>query len=142
MKPLLDRITLTFIGLTSAYVGVYAYFFPDAWYANFPGFGLRWLPRLGPYNEHLAADVGAVHLAFAVVSLIALAQVRNQALVRLAGAVLLTFNVLHLVYHLRMLHVYEPRDQVLNAVLLSLGVVLSAVLVIPSRNRVPSPAAA
>ena len=32
-----------------------------------------------------------------------------------------------------MLHIYEPRDQWLNAILLGLIVVLSVILVIPSR---------
>jgi hypothetical protein len=131
MKLLLDRISLVFIALTSAYVGVFAYFASRAWYDDFPGLGFRWLPQLGPYNEHLAKDVGAAYLAFTVLSLIALAQVRNQVVVRLAGAVLLTFNVAHLVYHLTMLHVYQPRDQVLNVIVLSLLVVAPVILLVP-----------
>ncbi|HEX7303071.1 hypothetical protein [Lentzea sp.] len=134
MKLLLDRISLAVIGLTSVYVGIFAYFATAAWYADFPGFGLRWLPRLGPYNEHLGKDVGAAYLAFAVLSLVALGYARNQVVVRLAGAALLTFTLLHFVYHLTMLHVYEPRDQVLNALALGLVLVLSVVLVLPSRQ--------
>lgn len=134
MKLLLDRISLVVIGLTSVYVGVFAYFATEAWYATFPGFGLRWLPQLGPYNEHLAKDAGAAYLSFAVLSLVALAYVRGQVVVRLVGAALLTFNLLHFVYHLTMLHMYEPRDQVLNVLVLGLTVVLSVVLVVPSRQ--------
>ncbi|HUQ56959.1 hypothetical protein [Lentzea sp.] len=134
MKLLLDRISLVVIGLTSVYVGVFAYFATEAWYATFPGFGLRWLPQLGPYNEHLAKDAGAAYLSFAVLSLVALAYVRSQVVVRLVGAALLTFNLLHFVYHLTMLHMYEPRDQVLNVLVLGLTVVLSVVLVVPSRQ--------
>ncbi|MFD9700981.1 hypothetical protein [Lentzea sp. NPDC059081] len=134
MKLLLDRISLAVIGLTSVYVGIFAYFATGSWYAHFPGFGLRWLPQLGPYNEHLAKDVGAAYLAFAVLSLAALAYARRQVVVRLVGAALLVFNVLHFVYHLTMLHMYEPRDQVLNVLALGLTVVLSVVLVIPSRR--------
>ncbi|MDX8035306.1 hypothetical protein SK803_34285 [Lentzea sp. BCCO 10_0856] len=134
MKLLLDRISLAFIALTSAYVGCYAYFATESWYANFPGLGLRWLPQLGPYNEHLAKDVGAANLAFTALALVALANVKKPMVVQLAGAALLVFNVLHFAYHLTMLHMYEPRDQVLNVVLLSLLVVLSLILVIPSRR--------
>lgn len=133
-KLLLDRICLAFIGLTSAYVGVFAYFAPKTWYDTFPGLGLRWLPQLGPYNEHFAKDVGAAYLAFTVLALVALANVRKPAVVPLAGAALLVFNTLHLIYHLTMLHMYEPRDQVLNAVLLGLLVVTSIVLVVPARR--------
>ncbi|GHH27507.1 hypothetical protein [Lentzea cavernae] len=135
MKLLLDRICLAFIGLTSAYVGVFAYFAPKAWYDTFPGFGLTWLPQLGPYNEHFAKDVGAAYLAFTVLSLVALANARKPAVVLLAGSALLVFNTLHFVYHLTMLHMYEPLDQALNVVTLSLIVVVSAILVIPARRR-------
>lgn len=134
MKLLLDRISLAFVALTSAYVGCYAYFATGSWYANFPGLGLRWLPQLGPYNEHFAKDVGAANLAFTALALVALANVRKPVVVQLAGAALLVFNVLHFVYHMTMLHMYEPRDQVLNVVTLALLVVVSVILVIPSRR--------
>jgi hypothetical protein len=134
MKLLLDRISLAFIAITSAYVGVFAYFATATWYDTFPGFGLSWLPQLGPYNEHLAKDVGAAYLAFTVLSLVVLANARNQVLVLLAGAVLLTFNVLHFIYHLTMLHMYQPSDQVLNVIVLSLLVLVSVVLVVPGRR--------
>lgn len=132
MKLLLDRISLAFMGVTSAYAGVFAYFATESFHADFPGLGLRWLPQLGPYNEHLIKDVGAFYLAITVLSFVALANVRKPGVVPMAGATLLVFNVLHFVYHLTMLHMYEPRDQWLNAVLLGLLVVLSIILVIPS----------
>jgi hypothetical protein len=132
VKLLLDRISLAFIATTSAYVGLFAYFAPKTWYDTFPGLGLRWLPQLGPYNEHFAKDVGAAYLAFTAVAVVALLHVRNQAVVLLAGAALLVFNALHFFYHLTMLHMYEPLDQVLNVVLLSLLVVLSVLLVLPA----------
>ncbi|SMD26938.1 hypothetical protein [Kibdelosporangium aridum] len=75
-------------------------------------------------------DVGAAYLAFTLLSLLVLANVKKP----MAGAVLLVFNFLHFVYHLTMLHMYEPPDQVLNVVLLSLLVVMSIMLVIPARR--------
>lgn len=132
MKLLLDRISLAFIAVTSAYVGIFAYFAPRTWFDTFPGFGLRWLPQLGPYNEHFAKDVGAAYLAFTALSLMALAYARKPAVVQLAGAALLVFNALHFVYHLTMLHMYAPLDRALNVVLLGLLVVMSVILVIPA----------
>jgi hypothetical protein len=132
MKLLLDRISLVFNGVTSAYVGIFAYFAPQAFHAGFPGFGLRWLPQLGPYNEHLLKDVGGFYLAITVLIFVALANARKPVVVPMTGAALLVFNSLHFVYHMTMLHMYEPRDQWLNAVLLALLVVLSIILVIPS----------
>ncbi|MET9224311.1 hypothetical protein [Lentzea sp. NPDC003310] len=141
MKLLLDRISLAFIAVTSAYVGFFAYFAPKTWYDTFPGLGLRWLPQLGPYNEHFAKDVGAAYLAFTALSVVALLYARNRAVVPLAGAALLVFNGLHCLYHLTMLHMYEPRDQVLNVVLLGLLVVVSVILVLPG-GAVRTPARA
>ncbi|MEU3642363.1 hypothetical protein AB0E59_03205 [Lentzea sp. NPDC034063] len=136
MKLLLDRISLGFIAVTSAYVGGFAYFAPKTWYDTFPGLGLRWLPQLGPYNEHFAKDVGAAYLAFTALSLMALAYAKKPGVVPLAGAALLVFNTLHFLYHLTMLHLYEPLDQALNVVLLSLLVVTSVIPVIPGRAAV------
>lgn len=138
MKLLLDRISLAFIAVTSAYVGIFAYFATRTWFDTFPGFGLRWLPQLGPYNEHFAKDVGAAYLAFTALSLMALAYARKPGIVPLAGAALLVFNTLHFLYHLTMLHMYEPLDQVLNVVLLSLLVVMSIILVIPGTGLLSS----
>ncbi|HEX8870562.1 MAG TPA: hypothetical protein VF821_33155 [Lentzea sp.] len=134
MKLLLDRISLAFLGVTGAYVGVFAYFASRSFYDDFPGLGLHWLPQLGPFNEHLIKDVGAFYLGTAVLSVIALANARKAVVVQMAGAALLVFTVLHFYFHLTMLHMYEPRDQWLNAIVLGLTVVLSVVLVIPSRR--------
>ncbi|WP_424186421.1 hypothetical protein ACOBQX_01040 [Actinokineospora sp. G85] len=53
----------------------------------------------------------------------------------LAGWGWLVFSVLHLGYHLRHLHMYSLRDQVLNVAVLSLFVVLGAALCVPRRKQ-------
>jgi hypothetical protein len=130
MRSLLDRVCLALLLLSACYVGGWAYLAPYHWYAHFPGFGLRWLPQLGPYNEHLAKDVGAMYLALAVLTLVALARPRDRASTRIAGATWLVFNVLHLAYHTTMLGRYGPTDRVLNVVTLSLVVLLAVPLVV------------
>jgi hypothetical protein len=130
MRPLLDRVCLVILLLSAGYVGGWAYLAPHHWYSGFPGFGLRWLPQLGPYDEHLAKDVGAMYLALAVLTLVALCRPRDRALTRIAGVTWLVFNVLHLTYHMTMLGVYGPTDRVLNVVTLSLVVVLAVVPVV------------
>jgi len=74
-------------------------------------------------------------LALTVLSLIALRYVRNDVLVRTAGLVWLTFNVLHLIYHLQHLHMYGTIDKILNVVALSVIALLSIAL-LPSLTRV------
>jgi len=130
------RFALVVLALTGAFTGFWAYFAPRHWHATFPGFGRSWLPQLGPFNEHLAKDAGAMFLALMVLSLIALRHVRNDLLVRTAGLAWLTFNALHLGYHVQHLHMYDTLDQVLNVVTL-VGVLLLSLVLLP---RLPTPA--
>jgi hypothetical protein len=131
MKSKIRYAGLGFLAVVALYTGVWAYFSPKGWHENFPGFGLSWLPQLGPYNEHLAKDAGAMFLALAVLTIITMRHVRNDRFVRTTGAVWLVFNVLHFGYHVQHLHMYGTRDQVLNVVTLSALVLLSALLLVP-----------
>ncbi|MFG2631925.1 hypothetical protein [Streptomyces sp. NPDC048473] len=89
----LRRALLGVLALAGAYTGVWAYFAPRNWHARFPGFGRSWLPQLGPYNEHLSKDAGAMFLAPAVLTLFALRCVRNDMTVQITALVWLTFNI-------------------------------------------------
>lgn len=132
-KPL-QRALLIFLAASAFPIGVWAYFAPRPWYDRFPGLGMHWLPPLGPYNEHFCSDVGATYLALTVLAAVAAIYVDSASTVKTAAAAWLTFNVLHLLYHLRMLHVYDTRDAALNAVLLGLLALISAALLVPTRR--------
>jgi len=129
----LDRVLFTVLGVVAGFTGVWAYAAPRSWYENFPGFGLSWLPQLGPYNEHFCKDTGAMFLALLVLSVAAIVYVNNRTVVKIAAGAWLTFNVLHFVYHMTMLQMYNTRDAVLNVIFLSLLVLISAALLIPDR---------
>lgn len=58
----------------------------------------------------------------------------NDGVVRLTAGAWLVFNTLHGIYHWQMLHMYSPRDQVLNVIALGALWVVSAVLLIPRRH--------
>ncbi|WP_406124939.1 hypothetical protein [Streptomyces sp. NBC_00989] len=135
MNTTIRYVSLGLLAVVSLYTGLWAYFSPTGWYANFPGLGLSWLPQLGPYNEHLAKDAGAMFLALACLTVVALRQVRNTRLVQTTGAVWLVFNVLHFSYHVQHLDMYGTRDQVLNVVFLAVLVLLAAVLLVPVPER-------
>jgi len=129
------RALLVFLIVVAIPLGLWAYFAPESWYTTFPGFGHRWLPPLGPYNQHLVKDVGSWFLALTVLSALALTAAANDAVIRLTAATWLTFNIFHLVYHIQMLHMYQPVDQVLNMIALGLLTLVSAALLIPVRTR-------
>ncbi|MFD9330693.1 hypothetical protein [Streptomyces sp. NPDC060065] len=133
MNTKIRYASLGLLAMVALYTGIWAYFFPKGWHENFPGFGLSWLPQLGPYNEHLAKDSGAMFLALGILTVIALRSVRNNRLVQTTGAVWLVFNVLHFTYHMQHLDMYNTRDQVLNVVFLGALLLVAALLLVPVR---------
>ncbi|WP_329535666.1 hypothetical protein OG568_44445 [Streptomyces sp. NBC_01450] len=132
MNSKIRYAALGLLAVTGLYTGVWAYCSPTSWYANFPGLGLSWLPQLGPYNEHLTKDAGAMFLALAVLTAITLRSVDNTRLVQTTGAVWLVFNVLHFSYHVQHLDMYNTRDQILNVVFLAALILLAALLLVPA----------
>lgn len=128
----MHRLSLIFLTIVGLSLGVWAYVAPLNWYTTFPGLGMRWLPVLGPYNEHLVKDVGGMFLALGVLSALAVHYLRNRAVVVITAITWSVFNALHLIYHIGMLHLYGPRDAVLNAVSLSLLLVASLILLVPA----------
>ena len=140
MNALLHRSVLVLLGGSGAVTGAWAYATPRHWYDTFPGFGMSWLPQLGPYNEHFAKDVGAMFLAMAAVTAVAFVLVANQTLVRVTAVMWLVFNTLHCVYHLSMLQMYNTRDATVNGILVPLAVLAAAALFLPVRvSSGPSP---
>ncbi|WAC93756.1 hypothetical protein [Mycobacterium sp. Aquia_213] len=138
MNPILHRAGLLVLTLSGAFVGCWAYFAPLHWYNSFPGMGIRWLPVLGPYNEHLVKDVGGMYLALTALSALTFVYLSNRTL-RVVTAVSWTvFNALHLTYHLQMLHMYGTRDAILNVIALGTVLVCSAALGLPARSDASS----
>ena len=107
--------------------------FVGSWYDSFPGLGRHWLPVLGPYNEHLARDVGSLYLALVALSAGAAARAADTYLARLSGAAWLVFSIPHLLYHAVHFDVYPPLDQALNAVGLGYFVLAGAAMLLPLR---------
>lgn len=129
------RVLLLVLAFLGAYVGIWAYFFTASWYRSFPGFGLDWLPVLGPDNEHLSKDVGAMYMALTVLSLSAARWPSDGRLAKVTGLTWLVFGIPHLAYHLQHLDMYNNRDKVLNVLALGLFVVAGAALLLPERQH-------
>lgn len=90
------RLGLLLLGLPQLVIGIYALFFSRDFYRDFP-FGRSWA-ALGPYNEHLVTDVGALFCAMGVIALFGAVRVDR----RLSQAVAfgwIVFTVPHLVFH-------------------------------------------
>jgi hypothetical protein len=93
------RIGLAYLAVNAAVIGLWAAVAPKSWFENFPGGGHHWVAVDGPYNHHLAGDVGGLFLALAVVT-IAAAVSLSTPLVRAAAAAWVVSTLPHLVYHL------------------------------------------
>ena len=121
------------LGLSAAFVGLWAEFGPQSWYDDFPLPGHRWVSTLGPYNEHLARDVGGLYLALLVVSVWAVVRPRPETF-RLVGAAWSVFSVPHLIFHLLHLDMFPTLDRTGNIVTLAGTAVLAAALLFPVRT--------
>ncbi|PPJ23115.1 hypothetical protein C5E45_29175 [Nocardia nova] len=97
-RRLITRISLWLLAINGIVVGVWAVLLPEPWFRSFPGFGLNWVGSDGPYNHHLATDVGAFFLGFGALSLAAL-YYRDSMVARVAGIGWLVFGIPHLIYH-------------------------------------------
>jgi nucleoside-diphosphate-sugar epimerase len=134
-EPVPNRMTRLLAWLLVAnglVVGLYATFFPRAFYDDFP-LGRSWVALDGPYNEHLVRDFGAMNLALAVVALGALGVMTVGAL-RIAAAGWLVFAVPHFVYHARHLDELPAADQWANVVTLAFTVIVPVALLLQLRR--------
>jgi hypothetical protein len=130
------RIALALLVAQGLIVGVWAAAWPRWFYDDFPGGGRTWVSADGPYNEHLVRDVGALNLALAVVTVVAL--IAFTRVVALAAALgWIVYQAPHLVYHLRHLDLYDASDKVANVASLVLALVLPIVVLVGARRLRP-----
>jgi hypothetical protein len=92
------RTLLAVLALTGAVVGGWAEAAPAAFYRSFPGFGRHWLPPLGPFNDHLVRDFGALNLGLAAAALVAAVTLTRSATAT-ATAAWIAYSLPHLAFH-------------------------------------------
>jgi hypothetical protein len=125
------------LAVTPALVGIWATASPRGFYDNFPGGGHHWVSAVGPYDEHLVRDVGALYLG----SLVLLALAWWWLERRLVQAMLISYTVAvipHLIYHSTALDGFSTGDAIAEIGGLALNVVLPLGLLAATRRRVPA----
>jgi hypothetical protein len=127
------RLGLVALGAPLLALGAWAVLAPRSWFDDFPGGGRHWVSALGPYNEHLATDVGAFFLAIGGLLIFAAVVLERRAIQMALGG-LLVFSIPHLVWHLGELGPYDTLDKVLNVISLSLLVVVPIVMLLLLRQ--------
>jgi hypothetical protein len=128
------RAGIAVMAFTPALVGIWASVSPRGFYDNFPGAGHHWVSAVGPYDEHLVRDVGALYLGALVLLVLAWVWLDR----RLVQAALISYAVAalpHVIYHLTALDGFSTGDAVAEIGGLALNVVLPLGLLTVTRAR-------
>lgn len=133
------RIGLLLIGVPQLAIGAWALISPSGWFESFPGAGREWLPLYGPFDEHLATDVGATFVALGLALILAAVWLDRRA-VQIALVAYLAYQLPHFIYHLGADDALTGGDQVLNGV--SLGASVAGALLLLGLTLRPAPIAA
>ncbi|MEO6470447.1 MAG: hypothetical protein ABIR57_01370 [Aeromicrobium sp.] len=115
------RIGLIALGLPQAAIGVWALASAKGWFDSFPGAGRQWLGDYGPYNQHLATDVGATFVAIGALLIIA-AWLLDHRTVVIALVVYLIYAIPHALFHLIHDDVLSSGDRIFDGAVLTLTV--------------------
>jgi hypothetical protein len=121
------RIGLLLVAATPLAGGLWALLFPRAFYDDFPLRGSDWVSTLGPYNEHLVRDYGALNLAMAVL-LLAAGVLLERRLAQVALIAWLVFEVPHFVFHAGQTHHFSAGSNLAQLGGLAFLIVLPLVL--------------
>lgn len=118
---------LLLVAATTLGSGLWALPFPRSFYEDFPFPGRGWISTLGPYNEHLVRDYGALNLALGVL-LVAAAVFLERRLLQASLVAWLAYAVPHCVFHLGQVHHFSPFDNLAQLGALGFVVLLPLVL--------------
>lgn len=121
------RIGLLLLAATALGGGSWALFLPRAFYDYFPLPGRDWVSILGPYNEHLVRDYGALNLALGVLFLFAAVLIERR-LVQVALVAWLVYATPHFIFHLTQVHHFSLGDNLAQLGTLGFVVLLPLVL--------------
>jgi alkylhydroperoxidase family enzyme len=132
-RPGLLRAGLLALGAPQLAIGAWALLLPRDWFEGFPGLGNHWLPLYGPFDEHLATDVGSTFIAVGLLLVLAAVWLERRV-VQAAAVAYLAYQVPHFVYHLGADDALTAGDQVVNGVTLGLTVVVAASLLVLTRE--------
>jgi alkylhydroperoxidase family enzyme len=130
------RFLLLSLGVPQGLIGLWALLAPRSFYDDFPVVRDGWVNALGPFDEHLVTDVGALFVGLFVLLAIAAVTLHRTTVVA-AAVTWLVFNVPHLVWHSFHLEPYSTVDAVANTVAIAGTVVGGVTILLLARRRAP-----
>jgi AhpD family alkylhydroperoxidase len=135
------RFLLLALGIPQTIIGLWALVAPHGFYDQFPT-GQGWVRTLGPFDEHLIIDVGALFVAIGVLAILAAVWLRRPLVIAAAVSWLL-FSVPHTIWHLTDLGPMSTGDAIANVLTLAATVLapLAVLLLLRTPTRVGREAA-
>jgi len=129
------RFLLFALAIPQALIGIWALLAPSSFYDDFPAGTDGWVNVLGPFDEHLVTDVGALFVALGF--LLAYAAVNlSRPLVNAAATTWLLFAVPHFLWHVFNLEPYGTADAIGNAASLAWTVIGAVLILFLARRSV------
>jgi hypothetical protein len=129
------RLGLVLLGLPQLAIGIWALLFPRNFFEEFP-FGRAWVSELGPFNEHLTTDVGALFCAIGLIALLAAPRIERR-LSQVVAVGWIVFVGPHLFFHATHTRSFSALDNLLQLGALVLQL-LVALYVIALARRLKS----
>ena len=116
------RFLLFALGIPQALIGLWALLAPRSFYGDFPAGTDGWVNPLGPFDEHLVTDVGALFVALGFLLSFAAVSLRRGTVIA-ATVTWLIFSVPHFLWHVFNLGPYGAADAVGNTAALAWTVI-------------------
>jgi alkylhydroperoxidase family enzyme len=135
------RFLLFALGIPQALIGFWALFAPRSFYGDFPAGSDGWVHLLGPFDEHLVTDVGALFVALGFLLAFAAVSLRRGTVIA-AATTWLIFSIPHLVWHVLNLGPYGTADAVGNTASLVWTVIGGFLILFLARTVDATPKAA
>ena len=112
------RFLLLALAVPQGSIGLWALAAPSSFYDDFPVGTSGWVHVLGPFDEHLVTDVGALFVALGFLLAFAAVRLRRET-VLVAVIAWLIFAVPHFAWHLFNLEPYETANAIGNTATLT-----------------------
>lgn len=124
---------LIVLGVSQGATGLWAIASPHGWWSSFPGFGRHWIRPLGPYNDELVRDFGAMYVALGAL-LLWTAYILERRAIQGALFAQIVFLVLHGFFVSFKLRRLSPGDRValMGGIVLTLAIAIVLLRARPS----------
>jgi hypothetical protein len=112
------RFLLLALAVPQGLIGLWAMVAPRSFHDDFPVGTEGWVDVLGPFDEHLVTDVGALFVALGFLLAFAAVRLRRET-VLVATVAWLIFAIPHFAWHVFHLEPYDTADAIANTATLT-----------------------